>query len=123
MSYISLCNLFFIQTFSVLHRLEHFVKLRITGGTGHTHIQPLKEAKAIEVGAEIIGEAFIYSIAASFIVFEYWRSSAKEAALEADQDNEIDTLKIQMKNVEEIVSRIDDRLASIEKIKNITAKK
>lgn len=88
------------------------------GATGATHIRPLKEEKAIEVGAEIIGEAFIYSVAASFIMYEYWRSSRKEATLEAEQDREIDVLQDKLRNMEQIITEIESRILRLEKSKN-----
>ena len=62
-------NRVFIAMWSVLytHRLEVFAKMRVMGAMGPTHTQPLKKEKA-EVGAEILGETFIYTIAAPFTV-------------------------------------------------------
>ena len=88
------------------------------GATGPTHTKPLKEEKAVEVGAEILGEAFVYSVAASFILFEYWRSAKKEANLEAHQDKDIDVLKDRMTKVEEKIMLMDSKLK-----KNTTNKK
>ena len=84
------------------------------GATGPTHIKPLKEDKAVEIGAEIIGEAFIYSVAASFLMFEYWRSSRNEALLEAEQDRDIDVLQEKLKNVEEMINTINDKIAELQ---------
>ncbi len=80
------------------------------GATGPTHTQPLKREKAIEVGAEILGETFIYTVAATFILFEYWRSGQKEAALEAEQDRDIDTLKDRLKHLEDMLTHLQERL-------------
>ena len=87
-----------------------FVRMRGIGATGPTHTKPLKEEKAVEVGAEILGEAFIYSVAATFILFEYWRSGKQEAKLEAHQDKDIDVLKDRMTKVEEKIMLMDSKL-------------
>ena len=84
------------------------------GATGPTHTQPLKKEKAIEVGAEILGETFIYTVAASFIVFEYWRSSQKEAALEAEQDRDIDTLKDKLKHLSDKLNSLEKKIKQLE---------
>lgn len=89
--------------------------MRVIGVTGPTRIQPLKKEKAIEVGAEIIGEAFVYSVAASFIVFEYWKSSRKEASLESEQDKDIDLLMDKLQNVDGDIDSLKDKLQNVEK--------
>ena len=80
------------------------------GATGPTNVKPLKEEKAIEMGAEFIGEAFIYTVAISVVLLEYWRSSRKEAILEAEQDKDIDILKDKMKNMEDALKKIETRI-------------
>ena len=84
------------------------------GATGHTHIKPLKEDKAVEIGAEILGEAFIYSMAASFLLLEYWRSSYREAQLEAEQDRDIDILQEKLKTMEQMVDTINGRISELQ---------
>lgn len=89
-----------------------FAKMRVVGGTGPTHIQPLKEEKAIELGAEFLGELFIYTVASSIIMFEYWRSSRNEAAKEAEQNEDINILKHKLLNIEDRLSKIETTLHS-----------
>ena len=48
------------------------------GMKGKVESKPLSEERAVEMGSEIIGEAFLYSVAAAYIVFEYWRSTRKD---------------------------------------------
>ncbi|KAK5134654.1 hypothetical protein LTR08_006310 [Meristemomyces frigidus] len=43
-------------------------------------IRPLSEAKAIELGANFFSEAFIFAVAAGLLVWDSWRSRAKESA-------------------------------------------
>lgn len=88
--------------------------MQVVGATGPTHVKPLKEDKAIEVGAEILGQAFIYTVGASFIIFEYWRSTQKEATLEAEQDQDIDILKKKMNEMDQILNKIHVRLTKLE---------
>lgn len=88
--------------------------MRVMGATGPTHIKPLEEDKAVEIGAEILGEAFIYGVAASFLIFEYWRSSRNEAQLEAEQDREIDVLQEKLKNVEQMLDTMNCRITQLQ---------
>ncbi|CAM1507261.1 Fc.00g069020.m01.CDS01 [Cosmosporella sp. VM-42] len=39
--------------------------------------RPLPEAKAVDLFADVIGDAFILSVAVALIVYEYWKSSQK----------------------------------------------
>lgn len=88
--------------------------MRTIGATGPTRVQPLKREKAIEVGAEILGEAFILSVAVSVILFEYWRSIQKEANLEAEQDRDIDVLQEKLQKVEETLKIIENKINAVE---------
>ena len=47
-------------------------------------IRPLSEAKAIELGANFFSEAFIFAVAAGLLVWDSWRSRAKESARRDD---------------------------------------
>ncbi len=95
----------------------------MAGATGHAHTKPLKKEKAIEVGAEILGEAFIYTVAASVILLEYWRTSRKESMLEAEQDKDIDILMDKVKRVEDLLENVEHRVQLLEKPSNTKDKK
>ncbi|XP_056635298.1 putative OPA3-like protein CG13603 [Diorhabda sublineata] len=57
------------------------------------NIPVLNEAMAIELGANLLGEGIIFLIAAGMVVFEYNRSSRKEAAKEEAKAKEMYDLK------------------------------
>jgi optic atrophy 3 protein len=53
-------------------------------------VRPLSESRAVDLGAEVIGEMTIFSVAASVLLLEYGRQKEKEEkakreALEHDQ--------------------------------------
>lgn len=65
-----------------------------------TEVPKLNEAMAIELGADLLGEATIFMVAVITLLAEYFRNSrnekAKEATKEArfkDIENDIDELK------------------------------
>lgn len=101
---------------AVIHKLEVFVKMRWMGTTGPTHAKPLSDERAAELGAEIIGDTFVYAVAASLIIFEYHRSVRKEQAAEETQNSEIARLS-------ESVGRLENELQNIRNsIENLSSK-
>ncbi|KAL1109941.1 hypothetical protein AAG570_014098 [Ranatra chinensis] len=55
-------------------------------------IPKLNEAMAIELGANLLGEAIIFTVAAALLYMEYTRQTRKEAAKEDARKSELDTL-------------------------------
>lgn len=94
-----------------------FAKMRVVGATGPTHVQPLKEEKAIEIGAAILGEAFVYTVASSLIMYEYWSSRRKAAAQEAEQDRDIDKLEAKLRHAENRIAEIEVAIKSLQTTK------
>lgn len=74
--------------------------MRWIGTTRTTEIKRLSEDKAAELGAEIIGDAFVYSVAASIIILEYYRSKKKEQDAEDTQNNQISRLNDSIRKLE-----------------------
>ena len=56
-------------------------------------IRPLSEAKAIESGATVISETFLFSVAAGLILFESWRSRRKESSRRDDVAERLNELE------------------------------
>lgn len=88
--------------------------MRLMGIQGPTEIQPLKEEKAVELGAEILGEAFLYGIAASVILYEYYRSVKKEEKRDEDQDSSIQKLQEELTRLGSEMKQVEQRLLTIE---------
>ena len=96
------------------------MKMRWMGATGPTHVKPLTDERAAELGAEIIGDAFVYSVAASLVIFEYYRSRKKEQDAEDTQNSEIGRLSESIKRLE---SEIKDIRKSVDDLNDKTSKK
>ena len=107
----------------VLHRLEVFVKMRLMGVQGPTEVQALKPDKAAEIGAELIGEFFVYSFAASIVLFEYWRSSQKEQHQDEVQDSKIAKLHVTVGRLDGEVVELKKRLELLESVKSEMSRK
>ena len=54
---------------------------------------PLPEERAVELGADILGEFFIYTVASITIAAEYWRHSRKESRHESAQQKKLAKLE------------------------------
>ena len=99
---------------TVLHRLDTFVRLRLMGMKGKVENKPLSEERAVEKGSEILSEAFLYSVAAGYIVFEYWRSVRKDQRKEEAQNHEIADLQVQTERLEQQMTQLQHTLDSLQ---------
>ena len=72
------------------------VRIRTMGTQGKVKVIKLTEDKAIELGAEIIGELTIFTISTLIIVAEYSRQSKKSQAKEDTQNKKIKTLESEL---------------------------
>ncbi|XP_060928582.1 optic atrophy 3 protein homolog [Limanda limanda] len=79
----------------IYHRVEMRTKMRIMGFRGST-IKPLNEDKAVELGAELLGEAFIFLIGTGCIVLEYSRQAANSRSKEEELTETITTTRMIM---------------------------
>ncbi|XP_076314028.1 optic atrophy 3 protein homolog [Tachypleus tridentatus] len=75
------------------HWMEVNVKMRMLNLGKPTEVPKLNENMAIDLGAELLGEIIIFSIAATSITAEYVRSSLKEKEKKAER--EINFVKIE----------------------------
>ncbi|KAI0390954.1 hypothetical protein F5Y17DRAFT_33921 [Xylariaceae sp. FL0594] len=94
------------------------------GGGGVTSIwrrkfRPLPEAKAVDLFADVIGDAFILFVAAALILYEYHRSSQKpDANLEriAKLTERLEELDRREKELEDAERRHEERMAVLEDV-------
>lgn len=93
-------GILFLFFLSGYHWLETKVKMRLMGLSGPDKVQPLSEQKAVDVGAELLGESLIFGIATVMLVFEYRRGQRKEETKEDLQNQKIIDLQNQVKELE-----------------------
>ena len=96
--------------------------MRWMGTTGPTHVKPLTEEKAAELGAEIIGDTFVYGVAASIVIFEYVRSKKKEQDAEDSQNDQIANLNDSMQRLEREMKDIKKHLGDMDSKQQNTKK-
>lgn len=107
------------------------MKMRMLNLGKPTEVPKLNETMAIELGADLLGEATIFMVAVMTLIAEYVRNSrnekAKEAAKEArfkNLENDIDELKyvVDKQNVEllhltRMYNSLEDKLTKDQKKK------
>ena len=69
--------------------------------------RPLPESKAVSLFADVVGDAFILSVAMGLLIFEYWRSSQKPDA-NLERIKELDARVEEMKRREEEAERREE---------------
>lgn len=98
-----------------LHHLEMFVKFRLMGASGSVEYAVLSEERAAELGAEMIGEFFVYGTAASLILYEYWKSVQRGQEKDESQDEKIRRLEHRIKETELDVQKLHKLLTTEKK--------
>ena len=79
--------------FSVYNWCEVKMKMWVLNLGKPVEVPKLNEAMAIELGANLLGESIIFTVAALLLFNEYVRSSRKEAAKEEARLKEIEDLQ------------------------------
>jgi hypothetical protein len=69
------------------HRVEYQISVRLLGFKG-ADVKPLEPAKAVALGAEVLSEFFVFSVAGAVVILEYSRSRVADAAKKAAADAE-----------------------------------
>ncbi|XP_071478502.1 putative OPA3-like protein CG13603 [Diadema setosum] len=98
------------------HWMDVNLKMRILGLGKATEVKPLSEEAAVELGSEIIGESFIFSVAVGTLVFEYWRSSKKEEQHETKQSIAIRELEGKVRDLGLALEEQDAKLRELNRL-------
>ncbi|XP_066934313.1 optic atrophy 3 protein homolog [Clytia hemisphaerica] len=78
------------------HQLEQTVRMKLMGWNKKIDVKPLSQDAAINLGAELLGELVIFSIALGSLFFEYKRGHKKDKAKEAIQNQRLFNLQEQI---------------------------
>lgn len=101
---------------TVYHWLDVNLRMRILGLGKATEVKPLSSEAAVELGAEIISESFLFSIATATIAFEYWRSSKKDDQHESQQSLDIKGLQSQVQELGLLIEEQDAKLREFNRL-------
>lgn len=94
--FVDLFILFFYFLFAAYHRLEQTVRMKLMGWQKKVDVKPLSTVAAVDLGAELLGELVIFSIALGTLFFEYKRGQNKEKAKEVVQNQKLLSLQEQI---------------------------
>ncbi|XP_078001029.1 optic atrophy 3 protein homolog [Glandiceps talaboti] len=95
------------------HWSEINIKMRILGLGKAKSVKPLSEQSAVELGAEIIGETFIFTVGVGILVAEYWRQARNEQHKEDKQNDSILELQSQVEELHFVMERQDAKLREL----------
>ncbi|KAJ2145867.1 hypothetical protein IW136_000805 [Coemansia sp. RSA 678] len=102
----SLC----INVAQLAHRTEMNWKMKVLGYKKEK-IRPLNDARAVDAGANFLGEAFIFSVAVSLILAEQVRSRGQAKRQRNAVDERLDTLEKQVSQYREELDRLEEERA------------
>lgn len=87
------------------HWLEVNVKMRMLNLGKPKDVKKLDENAAIDLGADLLGEFFIFSIAATTITLEFMRQSRNAAKAAAELEERWDTVEEKIHNLEKAIEK------------------
>jgi len=79
-------------------------------------IPKLNESMAIDLGAELLGEGIIFTIAAGILVFEYHRSSQKEAKKEEQREAALIQMQEELKELYYSKAQSDAQISELVRV-------
>lgn len=80
------------------------------------NVQPLNEAMAIELGANLLGEVIIFAVGAGVLILEFVRSSKKETTKEETLLQEKRELKATLRELQFQAERQDAQIRELQRI-------
>jgi optic atrophy 3 protein len=73
------------------------------------------EPRAIQNGANFIAEGFLFSVGASLIIAETWRSSRSQSKRREDVDDKIEEMEQRLNRLIGMVEALDEHVRSVGK--------
>ena len=98
------------------HWLETNVKMRLMGLAAPAEVKPLSEHRAVDLGAEILGESVVFFVGAATLYFEYKRSQRKEEKKEEEQNSRISQLQRELQDLELTVETQSTQLRELTRL-------
>ncbi|XP_006364320.1 OPA3-like protein [Solanum tuberosum] len=99
---------FIVSMAQANHRITTTMQRRLYGHATNVEIRPLDEEKAVQAAVDLLGEAFVFSVAVAALYFEVQRSSRSEAKKEELRRQDLE----QMRERDDALSREVESLKS-----------
>ena len=90
--------------------------MRLMGHKGKITVEPLNERSAVDLGAEMLGEAVVFGIGVAVLYAEYKRQKRGEAREEIKHQDNFRTLQ---RKVEELSCCVEKQSEQIDKLNEI----
>ena len=94
------------------HRLEMTARIKFQRGVSTFKVKNLPRDTAVENGADLCGEIFIFSVAAGLTAYEYSRSQVQKAESKAKLDAK---LAAEKRDLEERLNRIEAQVINFQR--------
>eukprot|EP00911_Craspedida_sp_UC1_P001338 UC1_evm7s1007 len=88
----------------------HFLQVRasrLANRNSRKDVRPLSEAGAVELGAELVGEVFIFGVAAAIVTREYFESAEKSRKKEAAEEARLTGLHTRLALLEQRLKAVE----------------
>ncbi|KAG8908580.1 hypothetical protein FRC00_011105, partial [Tulasnella sp. 408] len=82
------------------YRSEHRLRISLLGESPKA-IKPLSEARAVQNGANMLAEGFLFAVAATLVLAETWRSSRSTSKRRDAIDDNIEELQAKVAELEQ----------------------
>ncbi|XP_071160560.1 optic atrophy 3 protein homolog [Mytilus edulis] len=70
------------------HSMDLTSQSKLFGVDTQTRVEPLSTDEAMNLGSKLLGEVLVYGVSASFLLYEYHKSSRKEKIKAENRQNE-----------------------------------
>ncbi|CAN4084126.1 unnamed protein product [Withania somnifera] len=98
------------------HRVTTKMQRRLYGHATGVEIRPLDEDKAVQAAVDLLGEAFVFSVAVAALVFEVQRSSRSEAKKEEVRRQELEQMRERDEALSREVESMKSRIQELEQL-------
>ena len=95
-----------------IHNFDKRSKNKLNG-IRTTHIDPLSDEKAIDLGAEVIGETFIFAVAGTILVIESERSKRHEQAKDQHIEGVLTTQAAELSRLKSKLSQVEQETTDL----------
>ncbi|EYU28025.1 hypothetical protein ABFS82_13G102100 [Erythranthe guttata] len=98
------------------HRITTTMQRRLYGHATDVAIRPLDEEKAVQAAVDLIGEAFVFSVAVAALFFEVQRNARSEAKKEEIRKQEMEAMRERDDELAKEVELLKQKMAEIEQM-------
>ncbi|XP_049358144.1 OPA3-like protein isoform X3 [Solanum verrucosum] len=107
---------FIVSMAQANHRITTTMQRRLYGHATNVEIRPLDEEKAVQAAVDLLGEAFVFSVAVAALSFEVQRSSRSEAKKEELRRQELEQMRERDDSLSREVESLKSKIQELEQL-------